>query len=194
MSENTYFKNFIQILENWFLQRYHWPMLLLCSHPVMSDSSWPFGLQHCRSPCSSIFWSLPKFMLFASVMLSSDHILWCPLLLLLSIFPSIGNFSNGLSVRIRWANYWSWSFSISPSSEDSELISLKIGCFDLLAVQGTFRSFLQHHSLKVSILWCSAFFTAQLSHLNMTTGKNIALTIQTFVSRVIYIFAFQHTI
>ena len=103
-----------------------------------------------------------------------------------SIFPSIRDLSNESSVSIIWPKYWNFSFSfiISPSSEYSRLISLKIDWFDLLAVQRTFRSLLQHHSLKTSILWCSAFFTVQLSQLYVTTGKTIALTIWTFVCRV----------
>ena len=123
-------------------------------------------------------------MFIASVMLSSHLILWHSLLLLPSIFPSIRDFSNELSVRIRWPKYWCFSFSISPSNEYSGLISLKIDWFDLLAVQGTFRSLPQHHSLKASILWHSAFFMVQLSQLYVTTGNTIALTIQTFVGRV----------
>ena len=107
--------------------------------------------------------SLPKFMFIASVMPPSHLILWRPLLLLPSIFPSIRDFSNESSVHIRWPKYWSFSFSISPSSEYLGLISLKIDWFDLLAVQGILRSLLQHHSPKTSILWCSAFFVVQLS-------------------------------
>ena len=122
-------------------------------------------------------------MSIAFVMPSSHLILWC-LLLLPSIFPSITDFSNELAVHIRWPKYWSFSFSISLSNEYSGLISLKIDWFDLLAVQGTLRSLLQHHSLKASILWCSALFTVQLSQLYMTTGKTTALTIWTFVDRV----------
>ena len=102
--------------------------------------------------------SLPKFMFNASVMLSSHLILWCPLILPLSIFPSIRNFSNESSVCIRWPKYWSFSFSISPSSGYSGLISLKIDWFDLLSIQVTFRSLLQHHSWKASILCHSAFW------------------------------------
>ena len=117
-------------------------------------------------------------------MLSSHLILWRPLLLLPSIFPSIRDFSNESSVHIRWPKYWSFSFSASPSSEYSGLISLKIDWFHLLAVQETFRSLLQHHSSKASILWCSAFFIVQLSQSYVTTGKTTALTIQTFVGRV----------
>ena len=104
--------------------------------------------------------------------------------LLLSVFPNIRDFSNESAVRIRWPRYWSFSFSISPSNEYSGLISLRIDWFDLLAVQGTLKSLLQHHSSKASILWRSAFFTVQLSHPYMTTGKNIALTRQTLVGKV----------
>ena len=130
------------------------------------------------------FWSLPKFMFIASVMPSSHPVLWSPLLLLPSIFPSISYFSNESSIHIRWPKSWSFSFSINPSSEYSRLISLRIDWFDLLAVQGTFRSLLQHHNLKASVLWCSAFFMVQFSQSYVTTGKTIALTVQTFVSRV----------
>ena len=114
----------------------------------------------------------------------SNHLILCrPLLLLLSIFPSIGVFSNE-SVLIKWPKHWSFSFSISPSNEYSRLISFRMDWLDLLAVQGTLKSLLQHHSSKASILWCSAFFIVQLSHPYMTTGKTIALTRQTFVSKV----------
>ena len=113
----------------------------------------------------------------------SNHlILCCPLLLLPSIFPSIRVFSNESALLIRWPKYW--SFSISPSSEYSGLIFFRIDKFDLLAVQGTLKSLLQHHSSKASVLRSSAFFMVQLSHPYMTTGKILALTIQTFVSKV----------
>ena len=113
----------------------------------------------------------------------SNHLTPCrPLLLLLSIFPSIRVFSNVSALCIRWPKYW--SFSISPSSEFSGLISFRIDWVDLFAVQGTLKSLLQHHSLKASVLWCSAFFMVQLSHPYMTTGKTIALTIWTFVGKV----------
>ena len=117
------------------------------------------------------------------VMPFNHLILCCPLLLLPSIFPSIRVFSNELAVCIRWPN-WSFSFSISPSNEYSGLTSFRINGFDLLAVQGTLKSLLQHHSLKASIFQRSAIFTIQLSHLYMTTGKTMALTIQTFVGKV----------
>ena len=108
--------------------------------------------------------SLPKPMSIKSVMPSNHLILCRPLLLMPSIFPSIRIFSNESALRIRWPNYWNFSFSISPSNEYSELISLRIDWFDLLAVQGTLKSLLQHHSLKASILWHSAFFMVHLSH------------------------------
>ena len=113
----------------------------------------------------------------------SNHlILFCNLLLLPSIFPSIRVFSNESVLHIRWPNYW--SFSVSPSNEYSGLISFRIDWLDLLAVHGTLKSLLQHHSSKAPILWCSAFFIVQLSHPHMTIGKTIALTRQTFVSKV----------
>ena len=116
----------------------------------------------------------------------SNHlILCCPLLLLLSIFPSIRVFSNESVLRIRWPKYWSFSFSISPSNEYSGLISFRMTWLDLLAVQGTLNSLLQHHSSKASILQHSAFFIVQLSHPYITTGKTIALTRRTFVGKII---------
>ena len=117
-------------------------------------------------------WSLPKLISTESVMPSNHLILCCPLLLLPSIFPSIMIFSSGLALRIRWPNYWSFSFSIS--NEYSGLISFNSDWFDLLGVQGTLKSLLQHHSLKASILRCSAFFMIQHSYLYMTTGKTVA--------------------
>ena len=115
----------------------------------------------------------------------SDHLIhYYPLLLLSSIFPSIRVFSNELALNIRWPQYWSFSFSISPSNECSGLISSRMDWLDLLAVQGTLKSLLQHHSSKATILWHSAFFTVQLSHPYETTGKTIALTRWTFVGKV----------
>ena len=115
----------------------------------------------------------------------SNHLLLChPLLLLPSIFPSIRVFSNESALPIRWPKYWSFSFNISPSNEHPGLISFRMDWLDLLAVQGTLKSLLQHHSSKASILQHSAFFTIQLLHPYMTTRKTIALTIQTFVSKV----------
>ena len=123
-------------------------------------------------------------MSITSVMPSKHLILCCPHLLLPSIFPSIGVFSNESVLHIRWPKYWNFSFSISPSSEYSGLISFRMGWFDLLAVQETLKSLLQHHSSKASILQHSAFFILQLSHPYMTTGKTIALTRWTFVGKV----------
>ena len=156
----------------------HVPLLFSC--PVMSSSLQPHGLQHarpsCPSPspgvcpgsCSLHQWCHPSI-------LSSDALFsFCPQFLQWVV-----------SLYTRWPKYWSFSFSISPSSEYSLLISLKIDWFDLLAVQGTFRSLLKQHNLKTSILWCSAFFMVQLSQLYMTTGNSIALIIWTYVSRVI---------
>ena len=126
--------------------------------------------------------SLLKLMSIESVMPSSHLILCCPLLLLPSVFLSIRIFSNESVLCIRWPNYWSFSFSISPSNEYSGLISFRMDWFDLLAVQGILKSLLQHRSLKASVLQRSAFFMVQLSHPYVTTGKTIALTRQTFVS------------
>ena len=115
----------------------------------------------------------------------SNHLILCrPLLLLPSIFPSIKIFSNESALHIRWPKYWSFSFNISPSNEHPGLISFRMDWLDLLEVQGTLKSLLQHHSSKASILWCSAFFRVQLSHPYMTTGKTIALTRWTFVGKV----------
>ena len=126
----------------------------------------------------------PRLMSIESVMPSSHLILCCPLLLLPPIPPSIRVFSNESALRMRWPKYWSFSFSIIPSKEIPGLISFRMDWLDLLAVQGTLRSLLQHHSSKASILRRSAFFTVQLSHPYMTTGKTIALTRRTFVGKV----------
>ena len=118
----------------------------------------------------------------------SNHLILChPLLLLLSLLPSIRVFSNGSVLRIRWPKYWSLSFSISPPNEYSGLISFRMDWFDLLAVQETLKSPLQHHSSKAPILWCSVLFIVQLSHPYMTTGKTIALTIWTFVRKTMFL-------
>ena len=144
----------------------------------MSDSYQPHGPQ--ASLSFTVSWSLLKLMSIESVMLSNHLNLCHPLLLLSSIFPSIRVFSNESVLCIRWPKYWSFSFSSSPSSEYSGLISFRMDWLDLLAVQGTLKSLLQHHSSKASILWCSAFFIVQLSHSYITTGKTIALTRWTF--------------
>ena len=144
--------------------------LQLFSRSVASDSFRPYKLQlaHQASLSFSISQSLPKLMSIESVMLS-NHLILCRPLLPPSIFSSIRVFSSELAPHIRWSKYWSFSFNISPSSEYSRLISFRINWFDLLAVQGTLKSLLQLYSLKISVLWCSAFFMVQLSHLYMTT-------------------------
>ena len=152
---------------------------------VVSDSLWP-PWTSARQASLSITnsWSLLKLMSIKSVMPSNHLILCLPLLLLPSIFPSIRVFSSESVLHIRWPKYWSFSFSICPSNEYSGLISFRKDWFDLLAVWGTLKSLLQKHSSKASILRCSAFFIVQLSHPYMTTGKTIALTRWTFVSKV----------
>ena len=149
----------------------------------MSNSLRPHELQHARPPCPSPT-PLPKLMSIESVMLSKHLILCYPRLLLPSVFPSIRVFSNESALRIRWPKYWRFSFNISPSNEHPGLISLRMDWLDLLTVQGTLKSLLQHHSSKASILWHSVFFVVQLSHPYMTTGKTIALTRRTFVDKV----------
>ena len=118
------------------------------------------------------------------VVMPSNHLILCPPLLPPSIFPSIRVFSNESVLHIRWPKYWSFSLNISPSNEHPKLISFRMDWLDLLVVQGTLKSLLQHHSSKASILQCSVFFMVQLSHLYMTTGKTIALTRQTYVGKV----------
>ena len=150
------------------------PIQFSCS--VMSDSATPWTAA-CQAylsitNCQSLF----KLMYIKSVMPSNHLILCHPLILLPSIFSSNRVFSNDWVLRIRWPNYWSFSFSISPSNEYSGLISFRMDWLDLLAVQGTLRSLLQHHSSKASTLWHSPFFMAQLSHPYMETGKPITLT------------------
>ena len=144
----------------------------------------PWAAAHQASLSFSISWILLKLMSTESVMPSNHLILCHPLLLPPSIFPSIGVFSNESVLCIRWPKYWSFSSSISPSSAYSGLTSSRMDWLDLLAVQGTLKSLLQHHSSKASILQRSAFLTVQLSHLCMTTGKTIALARRTFVDKV----------
>ena len=151
----------------------------------MSDSLWPHGLQHARPPCPiTNSWSLLKLMSIESVMPSNHLILCHPLFLLPSIFPSIRVFLNESALCLRGPKYWSFSFSISPSNEHPGLISFRMDWLDLLAVQGTLKSLPQHYSSKAAVLQSSAFLTVQLSHPYMTTGKTIALTRWTFVSKV----------
>ena len=138
----------------------------------MSDSATPWTATHQASLSITNSWSSPKLMSIESVMTSNHLILCHPFLLLPSIFPSIRVFSNESVLHIRWPKYWSFSFSISPSNEYSGLI-FRMDWLDLLAVQGTLKSLLQHHSSKASILQCSAFFVVQLSHPHITTGKTI---------------------
>ena len=143
----------------------------------------PWILAHQASLSITNSWSLPKLMSIESVMPSSCLILCHPLLLLPPIPPSIRVFSNKSTLHMRWPKYWSFSFSIRPSNEHPGLISFRTDWLDLLAVQGTLKSLLQHHSSKASILRCSAFFTVQFSHPYMTTGKTIALTRWTFLAK-----------
>ena len=154
------------------------------SHSVLSDCLRPHGLQHAISLSITNSQSLLKFVSIILVMPSNHLILCHPLPLPPSIFPSIRGFSNESVLHIRWPNYWSFSFNISTSNEYSGLISFRMNWFDLLAVQGTLKSLLQHHSSKTWIIWCSAFFIGQLSHPYMTTGKTIILARQTFVGNV----------
>ena len=156
----------------------------------------------CPTLCDPMGCSTPGFLVLhhrPEFAFAQTHVHWvgdaiqppdplCPLLLLPSIFPRIRVFSNESVLRIQWPKYWSFNFSISPSSEHPGLISFRMDWLDLLAVQGTLKSLLQHHSSKASILQCSAFFTIQLSHPYMTTGKTIALTRWTFVGKVMSVF------
>ena len=152
------------------------------SHVWLFVTPWTAACQASLSITNS--WSPPKPMSIESVMPSNHLILCCPLLLLPSIFPSNRVFSNGSALHIRWPKYWRFSFSISPSNEHPGLISFRMDWLDLLAVQGTLKSLLQHHSSKASILLCSAFFIVQHSHPYMTTGKTITLTRWIFVGKV----------
>ena len=154
----------------------------LLGHVQPFATPWTAACQASLSITNS--WSLLKLMPIESVMPSNHFILCHPILLLPSIFPSIRVFSNESVLHIRWPKYWSFSLSISSSNEYSGLISFTMDWLDLLAVQGTLKSLLQPHSLKASILWCSAIFIVQLSHPYMTTGKTIALTRRTFVDKV----------
>ena len=141
----------------------------------------------CSTPGFPVHHQLPELLRLMSMesVMPSNHLILChPLLLLPSVFPGIWVFSSEWALRIRWSKCWSFSFSITTSNEYSGLISFRIGWFDLLRVQGTLKSLLQHHSSKASVLWRSAFFMVQLSHPLMTTGRTIALTRRTFVGKV----------
>ena len=155
------------------------------SHSVVSDSATPWTAAPQTSLSITSSQTLLKLGSIESV-IPSNHLILChPLLLPPSVFPSIRVFTNEAAVHIRWPKYWSFSFSISPSNEYSGLISFRMDWFDLLAVQGTLKSLLQHHTSKASILWHSAFFTVQLSQPYMTTRKTIALTRWTFVGKAV---------
>ena len=153
----------------------------LLSHVQLFVTPW---IAACQASLSiTNYRSSPKLMCIDSVMPSS-HLIFCrPLLLLPPIPPSIRVFSNESTLCMRWPKYWSFSLSINPFNEHPGLVSFRMDWLDRLAVQGTLKSLLQHHSPKASFLWCSAFFTVQLSHPYMTTGKTIALTIWTFVAK-----------
>ena len=158
-------------------------VLQLLSHVWLFATPWTAACQ--ASLSFTILQSLLKFISIESVMLSNHLILCHPLLLLPSILPNIRVFSGESALHIRWPKYWSFSFSICLSNEYSGLISFRIDWFDLLAVQGALKSLCQHHSSKVAILWHSAFFMVQISHLYVTAGKTIPLTIWTFVCQMI---------
>ena len=172
------YKSMFEVYTRWLF------VLLSCS--IVSDSLWPHGLQHARLLCP-----LPTLRACSNSCPSSQ---WCHPTISFSVVPfsscfqsfpaSGGKFSNESVLCIRWPKYWSFRFSISPSNEYSVLISFRMDWFDLLAVQGTLKSLLQHHSLKASILWHSTFFIVQLSHPYMTTEETIALTRWTFVGKV----------
>ena len=154
----------------------------LLSHVWLSGTPWTAARQASLSITNSR--SLLKLMSIELVMPSNHLILCHPFSSCLQSFPVSGSFSNKSVLCIRWPKYWSFSLSISPFNEYSELISFRMDWFDLLAVQGTLKILLQHHSWKASVLWCSAFFMVQLSHPYMTTGKTIALTRRTFVGKI----------
>ena len=155
------------------------------SRSVVSDSLLPHESQHSRPPCPSPTPGVHPNPCPINLVMPFNHFILCrPFLLLSSIFASIRVFSNESALLIRWPKYWSFSFNISPTNQHPGLISFRMDWLDLLAVQGTLKSLLQHHSSKASIVWCSACFVFQLSHPYMTTGKTIALNRWTFVSKV----------
>ena len=155
-----------------------------CCYPVFKSCPVFCDSMDCSMPSSSVLHCLPVCSKSCPLsQMSCNHFILCCPLLLPSVFPSIRVFSNELALCIRWAKYWSFSFSIGPSNEYSGLIYFRINWFDLLVVQGTLKTLLQHHSSKASILWLSAFFIVQLSRPYMTTGESIALTIWTFIGK-----------
>ena len=182
------FNGGIKFLSLWWT----WKLLAILNVIVIQLLSYvrlfvtPWTAVHQASLPFTISQSLLK-LVSIELVTPSNHLILCHPLLLPSVFPSIRVFSDKLALCIRWPKYWSFSFSISPFNEYSGLISFRIDCFDLLAVQGL-KSLLQHHSSKASGLWCSAFFIAQLSHPYITAGKAISLTIWTFVGKVMFCF------
>ena len=181
-----------RVRHNWWLSRAHHryiPFVHKRSSVQSFSCLWLFAIPWTIARQASLSitnsQSPPKPMSIELVMLSNHLILCHSLLLLPSIFPSIRVFSNESALCIRWPKYWSFSFNISPTNEHLGLISFSMEWLDFLVVQGTLKSLLQHHSSKASILWHSAFFTVQLSHPHMSTGKTIALTRQTFVAKVL---------
>ena len=168
------------------MQWINWIDFQTLTYPNLSDMNSASVAQSCVTLWDPMDCSTPDFPVLHQLpelaQTPSNHLILCCPLLLPSIFPSIRVFSNELFLHIRWPKYWSFSFSISLSNEYSGLISFRIGRFGLLAVQGTLKSLLQHHSSKASILQCSAFFMVQLSHPYMTPGKTTTLTRRTFVS------------
>ena len=184
----TWAKQNCSLIDKWIKKIYifYISSVQSLSHVWLSATPWTAACQASLSITNSC--SLLKLMSIETV-IPSNHLILChPLLLLPSIFPSIRVFSNESVLCIRWPQYWSFSFIISPSNEYLGLISFRMDWLDLLAVQGTLKSLLQHHSSKASILQHSGFFTVQLSHPYMTTGKTIALTRWTFVGKVISVF------
>ena len=169
-------------MNGFLVQISHLSLVQSLSHVQLFVTPWTAACQASLSITNS--WSLLKFMSIKLMMPSNNPILCYPLLLLPSIFPTIKVFSSKSILCIRWPKYWSFSFSISPSKEYSGLISFRMNWLDLLAVQGTLKSLLQHHNSKASILLCSAFFIVQLSYPYLTTGETIAFTRQTFVGIV----------
>ena len=185
-SEYSFCYNRLSPIQKWN-QPYNWNCIQFSSvqslsHVRLFATLWTAAHQTSLSFTNSQ--SLPNLISIKSVMPSSHLILCRPLLLLPSIPPSIRVFSNESTLHMKWPKYWSFSFSINPSKEHPGLISFRMDWLDLLAVQETLKSLLQHHSSKTSILWYSAFFTVQFSHSYMTTGKTIALTRRTFVGKV----------
>ena len=181
-SSPGYHSNSLGSSSDYFCDHQGSPTLFSCY--VVSGSLRPSELQHTRLPCRSLSPWVCSHSTSIESMMPSSHLIHCRLLPLPSIFPTIKVFSNTSAFQIRWPDYSSGSFSISPPSEYSGWISFRMDWFDLLAVQGTFKCLLQHHSLKASILQHSAFFMVQLSHPYMTTGRTMPLTIGTCVGKV----------